>query len=76
MLLVTAFTSWVYKLFLLVDGNFKADHVRQTTNNDIWLMDGSGMFPNRQEYFTFLADAIEKLTVCGRCRVRFRSLPG
>jgi len=29
----------------------------------VWLSEGSGMIPRRQEYFTFLATAIEKLTV-------------
>jgi hypothetical protein len=50
----------------VADGNFKADHVRQLEKNetdDVWLSEGSGMIPKRQEYFTFLATAIERLTV-------------
>lgn len=47
----------------MADGNFKADHVRQKSDTDVWLMDGSGMAPNRDEYFTFLASAIEQFTV-------------
>jgi glycine cleavage system aminomethyltransferase T len=54
---------WVYKVLLDADGNFKADHVRQKSNDDIWLMNGAGMFPNKEEYFTFLAQAIERNTV-------------
>lgn len=49
----------------MADGNFKADHVRQKNEvGDIWLSEGSGMFAKREKYFTFLATAIERLTVC------------
>lgn len=48
----------------MADGNFKADHVRQKNEvDDVWLSEGSGMIPKRQEYFSFLATAIERLTV-------------
>lgn len=48
----------------MADGNFKADHVRQKNEvDDVWLSEGSGMIPKREEYFTFLATAIERLTV-------------
>lgn len=66
---------FVYKVVLVADGNFKADHVRQKSNDDIWLMDGAGMAANRQQYWDFLATAIERLTVRGvvvRCRGRVR----
>jgi hypothetical protein len=54
----------VYKRIFVADGNFKADHVRQTKEKgDVWLSEGSGMFAKREEYFTFLATAIERLTV-------------
>ena len=43
----------------MADGNFKADHVQQRSDDDVWLMDGAGMSPNCEEYFTFLASAIE-----------------
>ena len=55
---------FVYWVVLVADRNFKADHVRQTSDGDVWLMDGAGMFPNHEEYFTFLASAIERFTVC------------
>ena len=57
------FNRWVYKRVFVADGNFKADHVRQKNEDDIWLSEGSGMIPRRDEYFTFLATAIERLTV-------------
>jgi CxC2 like cysteine cluster associated with KDZ transposases len=53
----------VYGVALLADGNFKADHVKQKSNNDVWLWDGGGMAPNRDQYYTYLANAIEKYTV-------------
>ncbi|PPQ94118.1 hypothetical protein CVT25_010256 [Psilocybe cyanescens] len=56
--------STVYKRMFVTDGNFKADHVWQKYNNDIWLMDGSGMAPNKDDYLTFLESAIDRLTVC------------
>ena len=59
-----SFNRWVYKRIFVADGNFKADHIRQSNEvDDVWLSEGSGMIPRRQEYFTFLATAIEKLTV-------------
>jgi hypothetical protein len=54
---------WVYRVVVAADGNFHADHVRQKKNDDFWLIDGGGMFPKRDDYFKFLADAIEKFTV-------------
>lgn len=55
---------FVYRRVFVADGNFKADHVRQThPSNDVWLSEGSGMFPKRQEYFAFLKTAMEKHTV-------------
>lgn len=55
---------FVYRRVFVADGNFKADHVRQThPSNDVWLSEGSGMFPKCQEYFAFLKTAMEKHTV-------------
>lgn len=48
----------------VADGNFKADHVRQKgAEDDIWLSEGAGMIPKREEYHTFLKSAIERQTV-------------
>jgi hypothetical protein len=63
-LLLKIYKRWVYKRVFVADGNFKADHVRQKNEvGDVWLSDGSGMIPQQQEYLTFLATAIERLTV-------------
>ena len=54
----------MYKRIFVGDGKFKADHVRQINEvDDVWLSEGSGMIPKREEYFSFLASAIERLTV-------------
>lgn len=51
----------------VADGNFKADHVRQrSSTGDVWLSDGSGMIPKRDEYSEFLNTAKEKRTVSFR----------
>jgi hypothetical protein len=48
----------------VADGNFKADHVRQKpAGADVWLSEGCGMIPKREEYMAFLKTAIERVTV-------------
>jgi CxC2 like cysteine cluster associated with KDZ transposases len=55
---------WVYKRMFVADGNFKADHVRQKKEaGDVWLSEGGGMIPKREEYMSFLKTAIERQTV-------------
>jgi hypothetical protein len=54
---------WVYQRSFVADGNFKADHVRQRQNNDLWLSEGGGMMSLRREYDRFLAIAKERSTV-------------
>lgn len=49
----------------VVDGNFKADHVRQRRpEDDVWLTSGEGMFAERTRYLEHLAVAIETKEVC------------
>jgi hypothetical protein len=56
---------WAYRRFLVADGNFKADHVRQkNAADDIWLSDGTGMTTRHSEYKAFLLTAVERKTVC------------
>ena len=54
---------FVFKLMLVADSNFKADHVQQQSDGNVWLLDRGEMSANRDEYFSFLASAIEYLTV-------------
>lgn len=62
-------SRFVFKLMLVADGNFKADHVRQKGSDNIWLSEGGGMAPKRAEYHAFLRSAIEKLTVSKICSI-------
>ena len=49
----------------MADGNFKADHVRQkSAEENVWLSEGGGMVPKREEYLQFLKTAVEWKTVC------------
>jgi len=54
---------WVYQRSFVADGNFKADHVRQKKNDDVWLSEGGGMMSLRSEYDEFLLKAKERSTV-------------
>ena len=58
------FRRFAMRLDLAGDGNFSADHVAQNPpSNDYHLLDGGGIFPNRQEYLDFLKTAMERNTV-------------
>lgn len=46
-------TRFVFRPVFVADGNFKADHVKQKNDNDIWLIDGGGMVPNKKDYSDF-----------------------
>jgi hypothetical protein len=63
----------------VADGNFKADHVRQKkAQESVWLSEGGGMVPNREEYREFLRTAKERLTVSLRntARITITNVPG
>jgi hypothetical protein len=63
LLIFVLLTRFVFRPVLVADGNFKADHVKQKNDNDIWLIDGAGMVPNQKEYSAFLKKALEIPTV-------------
>ena len=45
---------------VVVDGNFKADHVRQKRpEDDVWLTSGEGVYAERTRYLEHLAVAKE-----------------
>jgi hypothetical protein len=55
---------WVYRRVSTVDGNFKANHVRQKQSaEDIWLYDGLGMTARRPEYESFIKTAQEQTSM-------------
>jgi len=73
---------FVFRPVLVTNGNFKADHVKQKKDEDIWLLDGGGMVPNQQEYAKFLKTALEIPTVSrshscvySSCRPAIRRAP-
>ena len=54
----------VFYRSIVADGNFKADHVRQKrSTGDVWLSEGGGMMPKRDNYNQFLKTAAERPTV-------------
>jgi len=58
---------FAFRLILMGDGNYKADHVAQplaSNDKDVWLGEGGGMMPRRTEYRAFLKTALERHTVC------------
>ena len=62
------FRKVFYRSFV-ADGNFKADHVRQKRSaGDVWLSEGGGMMPAREQYHEFLQSAAERPTVSCLCR--------
>jgi hypothetical protein len=59
---------FAYKRISTADGNFKANHIKPIKpSQDMWLFDGGGIFPKRQEYFDFLKTAMETHSVFTFC---------
>jgi hypothetical protein len=52
--------TWVYQRSFVANGNFKADHVQQRKDNDLWLSEGGGMMSVHSEYNNFLSKAKER----------------
>jgi len=59
--------KWVYTRFIVLDGNFKADHVRQKADDhdNIWLSNGGGMFAKQEDYHDFIRTARQRRSVRG-----------
>jgi hypothetical protein len=56
----------------VADGNFKADHVRQKSDREnVWLSEGGGMVPKREEHLSFLKTAKVKHTVSWLLKGRY-----
>ncbi|KAG1880692.1 hypothetical protein C8R48DRAFT_668103 [Suillus tomentosus] len=53
---------WLYGHFLVMDGNFKAEHLHPTNPEDeAWLMDGLGFMVGRKRYKAHLAIAMDSM---------------
>lgn len=66
---------YVYQRMFVADGNFKADHVRaKTASQDVWLSEGGGFIPERQQYADFIKHAIEDKLTKAPCENTFRAI--
>ncbi|KAF9541839.1 hypothetical protein CPC08DRAFT_650444, partial [Agrocybe pediades] len=66
--------QWMYRHTYVADGNFKANHVRSSKpDSDVWLMDGTGMAPNRHDYTEYLLRAKNKNTATA-CENKFHAI--
>ncbi|KAF9553697.1 hypothetical protein CPC08DRAFT_727731 [Agrocybe pediades] len=71
--------QWMYRHTYVADGNFKANHVRSLKpDSDVWLMDGTGMAPNRHDYAEYLLRAKNKNTaskhIKAACENKFHAI--
>ncbi|KAG6873358.1 hypothetical protein C0992_008824, partial [Termitomyces sp. T32_za158] len=63
--------QWKFNRSLMMDGNFKADHVRhRKPARDVWHSEGGGMMAMRDELEDYLKRAKEKPTVSDNCPIR------
>jgi hypothetical protein len=59
-------SSWIYSRTVILDGNFKADHLHdRRPEAQIWLMDGRGYQVTRGAYHKYLAGTQHIVEVCG-----------
>ena len=57
--------SWRYTRTLIMDGNFKAEHMHEECPDDqVWLMDGLRYMVTQPEYQTYLKATAHPLEVC------------
>lgn len=61
---LTFYGSWKYTRGLIMDGNFKAEHLRDHKADDqVWLMDGCGFMVTQGEYKGYLSATSNPLEV-------------
>ncbi|KAI5998314.1 hypothetical protein EDC04DRAFT_2584947 [Pisolithus marmoratus] len=54
--------SWKYSHVIVMDGNFKAEHMPpKNAGNETWLMDGQGYMVASQDYKTYLGGTTNKI---------------
>lgn len=52
----TDFADWKYTRTVVMDGNFKAEHLHtRAPEDDVWLMDGRGFMVTRPTYKEFIS---------------------
>ncbi|KIK72083.1 hypothetical protein PAXRUDRAFT_181330, partial [Paxillus rubicundulus Ve08.2h10] len=58
-------SNWKYNWMLIMDGNFKAEHLYdRQTDRQVWLMDGLGFMVSQSPYHEYLAATNHSLEVC------------
>ncbi len=56
--------EWKYAKVINMDGNFKADHIRMNTPDDVNLQNGLGFFVEKELYKKHLGTTIDTAEVC------------
>ena len=56
--------SWKYSRALVMDGNFKAEHMLlKNASQELWLMDGKGFMVTSEPYNRYLAGSVNRVEV-------------
>ena len=56
--------SWKYSRALVMDGNFKAEHMLlKNASQELWLMDGKGFMVASEPYKRYLARSVNQVEV-------------
>ena len=56
--------SWKYSRALVMDGNFKAEHMLlKNASQELWLMDGKGFMVTSEPYKRYLARSVNQVEV-------------
>ena len=56
--------SWKYSCTLVMDGNFKAEHMLlKNVSQELWLMDGKGFMVASEPYKRYLAGSVNQVEV-------------
>lgn len=64
--LTNIYRLWMYKRFLVADGNFVLNHRERKTGEDapVWLTDGAAFMAQRSDYRHFVENTKERKQVC------------
>ena len=61
---MAVYPRWLYMQSFVADGNFKANHLKQSNDgDDVWLTNGEAFMTNVARYHEHLAEAQETKTV-------------
>ena len=61
---VTHVHSWKYSRAIVMDGNFKVEHMLlKNASQELWLMDGKGFMVTSELYKNYLAGSVNQVEV-------------